>query len=97
MCGIFGVIDHPSIDRDRFKNALTLLHHRGPDFTDAKFWERAAFGFTRLAILDLSPNGNQPMTLLDNSLTIVFNGAISLASASSIQAINHFLASSLDD
>jgi asparagine synthase (glutamine-hydrolysing) len=76
MCGIFGVIDHPSIDRDRFKNALALLHHRGPDFTDAKFWERAAFGFTRLAIQDLSPNGNQPMTLLDNSLTIVFNGEI---------------------
>ena len=76
MCGIFGVIDHPSIDRDRFKNALALLHHRGPDSTDAKFWERAAFGFTRLAIQDLSPNGNQPMTLLDNSLTIVFNGEI---------------------
>lgn len=76
MCGIFGVIDNPSIDRDRFKNALDLLKHRGPDATDVQFWEQAAFGHTRLAIQDLSANGNQPMTLPDNELTIVFNGEI---------------------
>jgi len=31
MRGIFGVIDHPSIDRDRFKNVLALIHHGGSD------------------------------------------------------------------
>lgn len=52
-----------------------LLAHRGPD--DAGFWSASAvaFGHRRLSIIDLSPDGHQPMHL-DDRYTIVFNGEI---------------------
>ena len=54
------------------------LAHRGPD--DAGLWMSRADGVTlgsrRLAILDLSPRGHQPMQDASGTLTIVFNGEI---------------------
>lgn len=54
------------------------LAHRGPD--DAGLWISPADGVTlgsrRLAILDLSPRGYQPMLDTTGTLTIVFNGEI---------------------
>ena len=54
------------------------LRHRGPD--DAGLWTdpagQAGFVHTRLAILDLSPSGHQPMSTPDGRFTIVFNGEI---------------------
>jgi asparagine synthase (glutamine-hydrolysing) len=54
------------------------IAHRGPD--DSGTWCDAgsgvAFGFRRLAILDLSPAGHQPMSSQDGRYTIVFNGEI---------------------
>ena len=54
------------------------IAHRGPDdegfFTDEK--SGVAFGFRRLAILDLSPLGKQPMTSADGRFMIIFNGEI---------------------
>jgi asparagine synthase (glutamine-hydrolysing) len=54
------------------------LVHRGPD--DAGAWvdpaAGVAFGFRRLAILDLSPTGHQPMHSRDGRFTTVFNGEI---------------------
>lgn len=56
----------------------TTLRHRGPD--DAGSWADpnglAAFGFRRLSILDLSPEGHQPMVSSDGRYTIVFNGEV---------------------
>ena len=56
----------------------TTLAHRGPD--DAGDWadERgeAAFGFRRLSIIDLSPEGHQPMWSADGRFVVVFNGEI---------------------
>lgn len=53
-----------------------LLRHRGPD--DDGAWVdpsgRVAFAFRRLAILDLSPGGHQPMVSGSGRYTIVFNG-----------------------
>lgn len=76
MCGIFGITDVSRIDRNLFQEALHLLEHRGPDATGVKYWREVAFGFTRLAIQDLSVAGNQPMTHASVSLHIVFNGEI---------------------
>lgn len=57
--------------------AHTLVH-RGPD--DAGTWWDGeggpAFGFRRLAILDLSPAGHQPMASRSGRFTVVFNGEI---------------------
>lgn len=49
-----------------------VLNHPPPDF---HAWN-LAFGFRRLAILDLSPNGHQPMSSPDGQIWIVFNGEI---------------------
>jgi asparagine synthase (glutamine-hydrolysing) len=57
--------------------ASTLVH-RGPD--DEGSWAdprgEVAFGFRRLSILDLTPEGHQPMTSEDGRYTVAFNGEI---------------------
>src|SRR5579885_823118 len=54
------------------------LAHRGPD--DAGAWVDAAagvaLGHRRLAIIDLSPEGHQPMLSADGRYVVVFNGEI---------------------
>jgi len=78
MCGILGYYsDQPNspgievLDRCR-----DTLRHRGPDMA-GNFQDRGLYlGFRRLAILDLSTEGNQPMTSADGRYTIIFNGEI---------------------
>ncbi len=78
MCGIVGLIDLDRIDRNalapRLKRAVTRLKPRGPDDEGTWFDEHAALGHTRLAVVDLSEAGHQPMT--DGSLAVVYNGEI---------------------
>ncbi|MBA2525954.1 MAG: asparagine synthetase B, partial [Pyrinomonadaceae bacterium] len=83
MCGLSGFIDserHLSEEALRFTvtRMANVLHHRGPD--DAGSWvdPRAgvALGFRRLAILDLSPEGHQPMVSAGARYVAVFNGEI---------------------
>ena len=68
--------------RGRLADAATLrrmtdaIAHRGPDDEGFFVHGHAGFGFRRLAILDLSPNGHQPMTTPDGRFTIVYNGEI---------------------
>jgi asparagine synthase (glutamine-hydrolysing) len=75
MCGILGAF--PSVQIDQFTNALHKLTHRGPD--GFGIWEhpqqRCTLGHRRLAIIDLSTNGKQPMHYA-NRYTITFNGEI---------------------
>ncbi|MEM7100799.1 MAG: asparagine synthase (glutamine-hydrolyzing) [Pseudomonadota bacterium] len=70
------VLDHEPIDRVRFNRARDTLIHRGPDFQDSRFLANDCIGLghTRLAIVDLSSNGNQPMQKDD--LWVVQNGEI---------------------
>ena len=82
MCGIAGVLDVRGAlngGGGRIVAAMAeTLAHRGPD--DSGVWEDrdagVALGFRRLAILDLSPTGRQPMRSADGRFTIVFNGEI---------------------
>lgn len=65
----------------RLSSALSALSHRGPDGFGAMTWEsrmglRLDMGMTRLAVLDLAPSGQQPMTTPDGRYTLVFNGEI---------------------
>ena len=77
MCGILGFLapegSAPSFDLDP---AVAKLHHRGPD--DSGQWRdgNLGLGFVRLAIIDLSPAGHQPMVSPCGRYTIVFNGEI---------------------
>ncbi len=81
MCGIVGFVDAPP-RRTAEEMASVVqrmarrLAHRGPDdegaLVDAP--TGLAFGFRRLAIQDLSANGNQPMTSANGRYVIVYNG-----------------------
>src|SRR5437868_1451211 len=75
MCGIAGVISFTGNVRPF---PLDLIHHRGPDSRgDWSSPNRTVWlGMTRLAILDLSPTGNQPMTDPETGNVIVYNGEI---------------------
>ena len=78
MCGFVGVVSYePASSNARTVQALTsLLERRGPD--DEGQWsdEHAALGFRRLAVLDLSPAGHQPMETPDGRWVLVFNGEV---------------------
>lgn len=80
MCGIVGMFTfaggvarwRPDIER-----AMQLMVRRGPDA--AGLWSdgnSCLFGFRRLAILDLSDAGNQPMLTRDGRYALVFNGEL---------------------
>src|SRR5687768_9780214 len=77
MCGIVGQIGPQPVD---LTPALEALRHRGPDDTGTYAWRQGShavdLGFVRLAILDLSPAGHQPMTNEDGTVWLVFNGEI---------------------
>ncbi len=79
MCGILGVISKfPQLNRDWVKLGSAKLNHRGPD-DFGEWWSidrRIGFGHRRLAIIDLSRAGHQPMHDVSGNLTIVFNGEI---------------------
>ncbi len=83
MCGLAGFWHPESSAPDgqlheaagRMADALV---HRGPDDRGTWVDEQAgvALGFRRLAILDLSPAGHQPMVSRDDRYVVVFNGEI---------------------
>ncbi len=82
MCGICGVLDYgrssPSFDEHLLRRMSDSITHRGPD-DEGQFisaGRQTGFGFRRLAIVDLSPAGHQPMSSADGNVTIVFNGEI---------------------
>lgn len=82
MCGILGLI-HPGFDEAttrRFQAGLYALAHRGPDaqgiWQSGEGGPAALLGHRRLSILDLSPQGAQPMHSPDGRFHLVFNGEI---------------------
>ncbi|MCF8024100.1 MAG: asparagine synthase (glutamine-hydrolyzing) [Desulfobacteraceae bacterium] len=82
MCGISGIISE-TVSGGRLKQKAaemcSLQGHRGPDARDActceGSWGRAAFGFVRLAILDLE-TGMQPIKCPVDDTVILCNGQI---------------------
>lgn len=80
MCGICGILRpeaRPAPEREREIRAMTAaLAHRGPDGSGVLLAGPAALGHTRLAIIDTTGAGAQPMTSEDGGLALVFNGEI---------------------
>ncbi|MEI9805541.1 MAG: asparagine synthase (glutamine-hydrolyzing) [Pseudolabrys sp.] len=82
MCGIAGIYAYHyasnSIDRNELLAMRDHMVTRGPD--GFGLWldpaERVGFGHRRLAIIDLSDNGLQPMQTDDGSIVVTFNGEI---------------------
>src|SRR5437764_275854 len=82
MCGIAGSIGH--FDPGRIEAVQVMnraQRHRGPD--DEGLWHESApddrgvvLGHRRLAILDLSPAGHQPMIDPESGCVICFNGEV---------------------
>ena len=73
MCGIVGGI---GLKEWPINQLLQCLSHRGPD-SDGYYTQDDIFlGHTRLSILDLSENGNQPMISGDGRFVIIYNGEI---------------------
>ncbi len=82
MCGICGIYNYGN-SANGFDEALLItmsdtLAHRGPDDSGTFLSpnRRTGFGFRRLAIVDLSPAGHQPMISPDGSIAIMLNGEI---------------------
>ena len=87
MCGFFQVIQkNRPVDRERFRQALSSMRHRGPDQSGELFLEKKgspadgsqtvyfAFGHQRLSILDLSDKSKQPFVIGRDIL--LYNGEI---------------------
>jgi asparagine synthase (glutamine-hydrolysing) len=79
MCGITGIYAFNEVGRFSMINlsaANEALAHRGPDAARLFDQNRTGLAHRRLAIIDLSADGNQPMTDASGRYTIVFNGEI---------------------
>ncbi len=74
MCGIAGFLGNGS--KDVLVKMQNRLKHRGPDSLGLYFNKSFGFTQTRLKIIDLSDNANQPMWDSSNNFGIVFNGEI---------------------
>ena len=64
------------LDINQINNCQNILNNRGPDFTDYFQKEDITLIHTRLSILDLSSNGNQPMIDKQTGTVLIFNGEI---------------------
>ena len=83
MCGFAGFIDHGrNVGEETLlklaKNMAGVLAHRGPD--DEGRWADSGAGYAvahrRLSILDLSPEGHQPMVSGNGRYVIAYNGEV---------------------
>jgi len=79
MCGFLAeyTLNTTLSTKSEFISILNLSHKRGPD--NQGYWTNSVnvqLGFNRLAIIDLSDAGSQPMASYNKRFTIVFNGEI---------------------
>lgn len=77
MCGIIGEFGKKMTSKESFISLRNLMHDRGPD-ADGYYSNEFDFrlGFKRLAILDLSTAGNQPMVSRNGDWILVMNGEV---------------------
>jgi asparagine synthase (glutamine-hydrolysing) len=80
MCGICGCFSFNGLSDQNIAATMPmirLMERRGPD--DQGFWtdgKNCSFGFRRLAVLDLSPYGHQPMLTSDGRYILNYNGEV---------------------
>ncbi len=79
MCGLAGFASADGStpgDESFARKAISRLAHRGPDGEGVRAFPGCVLGHRRLAIIDLTPSGAQPMSNEDGSVWVVFNGEI---------------------
>ncbi|MFA9472906.1 MAG: asparagine synthetase B, partial [Deltaproteobacteria bacterium] len=79
MCGIAGTLavdPKAAPDSEAVQRMCDAMVHRGPDDHGALTDGPCALGHRRLSIIDLRPEGAQPMTSEDGSVAVVVNGEI---------------------
>jgi asparagine synthase (glutamine-hydrolysing) len=78
MCGICGIfnLDGEPVARRSIESMTDALAHRGPDDEGHYIDMNIALGHRRLAVLDLTPAGHQPMSSQDGTIVVVYNGEI---------------------
>src|SRR5688500_11132992 len=79
MCGITGIYHYGSdrpVDPARLMAMTDLLAHRGPDDSGVYVAGNLGLGHRRLAIVDLSAAGRNPMPNEDETLWVTYNGEI---------------------
>ncbi len=78
MCGLAGVLNDRGDVAAAVSVMIEAIRHRGPD--DGGVWldddAGLALGHRRLAVIDTSPSGHQPMLSKDQRFVLVFNGEI---------------------
>ena len=78
MCGIAGLIAADRVEPRLLERMCDAIAHRGPD--DHGQWidseSNVGLGHRRLAIVDLSPSGHQPMTSSNDRFVLSYNGEI---------------------
>jgi asparagine synthase (glutamine-hydrolysing) len=78
MCGIAGryALDGSPASRTELETMIAAIRHRGPDATGFHLDGSLGLGHARLAIIDLSPLGEQPMPNEDGRVLLTYNGEI---------------------
>lgn len=78
MCGVAGLIhtDATPVAPDVLQRMTDAISHRGPDGEGHWIEGGVGLGHRRLAILDLSPTGHQPMVTADHRFVLSYNGEL---------------------
>lgn len=78
MCGIAGIFnfDGEPVSSLQLRRMTDAIAHRGPDSEGFYLDNFLGLGHRRLAIIDLSPDGQQPMVTRDKQYAITYNGEI---------------------
>ncbi len=78
MCGIVGIfnLSRKTVHRELLKTMAAQIAHRGPDGEGYYIKDNIGLAHKRLAILDVSDKGTQPMGSKDGEWVLIFNGCI---------------------
>jgi asparagine synthase (glutamine-hydrolysing) len=78
VCGIAGILDRRGrlVDETELARMAATIKHRGPDDEGWFAADCVGLAAVRLAIIDVSSAGHQPMTTEDGRYTIVYNGEV---------------------